>query len=60
MAQLVGKTVLIVGASSGIGLAIARHATALGAHAIMVSRSLERLQAAAQEVNLRARRAARI
>jgi NAD(P)-dependent dehydrogenase (short-subunit alcohol dehydrogenase family) len=50
MTPLEGKTVLIVGASSGIGLATARRTSALGAHTIMTSRSLEKLEAAAKQV----------
>jgi NAD(P)-dependent dehydrogenase (short-subunit alcohol dehydrogenase family) len=51
MASLVGTTILIVGASSGIGLAIARQTAALGAHLVMISRSAEKLEAAAKVVD---------
>ncbi|MBY0404013.1 MAG: SDR family oxidoreductase [Cyanobacteria bacterium] len=43
MKKLENKTVLIVGASSGIGLATAQLASEAGAHVILCSRSLERL-----------------
>jgi NAD(P)-dependent dehydrogenase (short-subunit alcohol dehydrogenase family) len=51
MVSLAGKTILIVGASSGIGLATARQTAALGAHCIMVSRSMGKLAVAAKEVD---------
>jgi len=51
MASLVGKTILVVGASSGIGLATARQTAALGAHVVMISRSLEKLEEAARTVD---------
>lgn len=54
---LSGSTVLVVGASSGIGLATAREAATHGASVIAASRSLERLEAvlgAAENVRLAA------
>jgi NADPH:quinone reductase-like Zn-dependent oxidoreductase len=45
-----GKTVLVTGASSGIGLAASRHLAALGAALIMVSRDPIRGAAARDEV----------
>ncbi len=50
MSELVGKTVAVVGASSGIGLATARLASQNGARIVMLSRSDEKLARAAQSV----------
>lgn len=50
MESLAGKTIVVVGASSGIGLAAARHSAGLGAHVVMVSRSMEKLNAAAPQL----------
>lgn len=50
MSALAGQTVVIVGASSGIGLATARAAASEGAMVLMISRSREKLEAAAQTV----------
>lgn len=50
MASLHEKRVLVVGGSSGIGLAVARQATALGAKVTIASRSAEKLAAAAQTI----------
>lgn len=47
MSELSGKTVLVVGGSSGIGLAVARMAAADGASVTIASRSRDRLDAAA-------------
>jgi len=47
MQQLTNKTALIVGASRGIGLAIAREIAGAGAHTILASRNLEVLEAEA-------------
>src|SRR5215472_282445 len=43
--SLAGKTVLVAGASRGIGLAIARAAAAHGARTLLASRSLPALEA---------------
>lgn len=45
-----GRTALVTGASSGIGKAIAAGLAALGATVVMVSRSLERVDAARAEL----------
>jgi NAD(P)-dependent dehydrogenase (short-subunit alcohol dehydrogenase family) len=50
MASLAGKTIVIGGASSGIGLATARRSAAVGAHVVLVSRSAEKLEAAAGQI----------
>ncbi|NMO19181.1 SDR family NAD(P)-dependent oxidoreductase [Pyxidicoccus fallax] len=50
MSALTDQTVVIVGASSGIGLAAARAAAARGAQVVMLSRSQEKLDAAARRV----------
>ena len=47
--QLAGKKVVVVGGSSGIGLATAELAKAEGAEVIIASRSAEKLKAAADE-----------
>jgi gluconate 5-dehydrogenase len=47
MQQLTNKTALIVGASRGIGLAIAREIARAGANTILASRNLEALEAEA-------------
>jgi NAD(P)-dependent dehydrogenase (short-subunit alcohol dehydrogenase family) len=44
------RTVVIVGASSGIGLATAQVASQAGAEVVMVSRSLDRLSEAARKI----------
>ena len=44
MFSLTGKTALIVGASRGIGLAIAQEVAKAGAHTILAARSIERLE----------------
>lgn len=48
---LAGKTVFIAGASSGINLGIAQHFAQAGARLALVSRSAERIAAAAQTIN---------
>jgi NAD(P)-dependent dehydrogenase (short-subunit alcohol dehydrogenase family) len=48
--DLQGQTVLVVGASAGIGLATARLARAGGADVVMTARHPERLEAAAREL----------
>jgi gluconate 5-dehydrogenase len=47
MQQLKNRTALIVGASRGIGLAIAREVARAGAHTILASRNLDALTAEA-------------
>jgi NAD(P)-dependent dehydrogenase (short-subunit alcohol dehydrogenase family) len=51
MNELQGKTVMVVGASSGMGLAITKESVALGAHVVMVSRSAENLERAKHEIS---------
>lgn len=48
--NLRGKTALIAGASRGIGLAIAQAIAGAGAHTILASRSLDKLQKNAEEL----------
>ncbi|AUX34161.1 MULTISPECIES: SDR family NAD(P)-dependent oxidoreductase [Sorangium] len=50
MSELSNQTVVVVGASSGIGLAAARAAASRGAHVVMLSRSQPRLDEAAESV----------
>jgi NAD(P)-dependent dehydrogenase (short-subunit alcohol dehydrogenase family) len=50
MGSMRGQTVVVIGASSGIGLAVARRAAEAGAAITMVSRSREKLQAAASSI----------
>lgn len=45
--SLKGKTALVAGASRGIGLAIAKEIAAAGAHTVLASRSLDKLEAEA-------------
>ena len=52
--QLVGKKVVVVGGSSGIGLATAEMAQAEGADVIIASRNEERLNAAASKLKVSA------
>jgi NAD(P)-dependent dehydrogenase (short-subunit alcohol dehydrogenase family) len=50
MGSLDGKTVLVLGGSSGIGLATAREAAAAGARVTIASRSAAKLDTAAREL----------
>lgn len=52
--KLVGRTVLITGASSGIGEAVARAAYARGATVLLVARGADKLKALAEELGIRA------
>lgn len=51
--SLENQRVLIVGGSSGMGLATAQHAHRLGAHVTIVSRSIDRLELARKEIGAR-------
>ncbi len=44
------QTILVTGATSGLGLELVRKTTAMGAEAIMIARNAERLQEVRQEV----------
>ena len=48
--QLAGKTAIVTGASSGIGLAISQQLAGAGAHVYMTSRTKARVDAAVQDV----------
>lgn len=52
--SLAGKKVVVVGGSSGIGLATAEMAKAQGADVIIASRSAEKLKAAADKIGVKA------
>jgi NAD(P)-dependent dehydrogenase (short-subunit alcohol dehydrogenase family) len=52
--QLAGKKVVVVGGSSGIGLATAELAKAQGAEVIIASRSADKLKAAADRLGVKA------
>jgi NAD(P)-dependent dehydrogenase (short-subunit alcohol dehydrogenase family) len=54
MGQLDGKTALVTGASSGIGLAAARRFIAEGARVFITARRKEELAAAAEQLGERA------
>ena len=49
--QLAGKTCFVAGASSGINLGIAKRFAAAGANVVIISRSEEKIAAAAKEVS---------
>ena len=49
--QLVGKTCFVAGASSGINLGIAKRFAAAGGNVVIISRSEEKITAAAKEVS---------
>ena len=51
MQQLHGKTALVLGASRGIGLAIAREIARAGAHTILASRNMQALESEAGALN---------
>lgn len=55
MTTLAGKQVLIIGGSSGIGLAAAKAAAEAGAHVTVAARTLARLENAAREIGHGAR-----
>jgi NADP-dependent 3-hydroxy acid dehydrogenase YdfG len=48
--QLLGQTVVVIGASAGIGLATAQLARQEGAEVVMTGRNADRLKAAADEL----------
>ena len=48
--SLAGKTALVAGASRGIGLAIAQHLAAAGAHTTLAARSVDQLREHAREL----------
>jgi NAD(P)-dependent dehydrogenase (short-subunit alcohol dehydrogenase family) len=52
--ELIGQTVVVIGGSSGIGLATARRARAAGAEVVLVARNLEQLDSVARELQARA------
>jgi D-arabinose 1-dehydrogenase-like Zn-dependent alcohol dehydrogenase len=54
--DLVGQTVVVIGASAGIGLETARRARAEGAEVILTGRNPERLSHAARELGAQATR----
>ena len=49
------KRVVVVGGSSGIGLAVAQQAAAQGAHVVIVSSNAERVQKAVEGIGGKAR-----
>jgi len=49
--QLAGKTAFVAGGSSGINLGIAKRFAAAGANVVLISRSPEKIEAAAKEVS---------
>lgn len=51
MGQLQGKTAIVTGASSGIGLAIAKELAGEGANVVLAARRIEKLQDLENEIN---------
>ncbi|MEZ5226516.1 MAG: SDR family NAD(P)-dependent oxidoreductase [Acidimicrobiales bacterium] len=49
--NMTGSTVLVTGGSSGIGRSIAEQLVSAGAHVVLTSRSLERAQSVAADLN---------
>ncbi|MEB3766955.1 SDR family NAD(P)-dependent oxidoreductase [Acinetobacter sp. MD2] len=49
-AQVAGKTILVTGASSGIGLTVSKKLAQAGAHVLLVARTLENLQEVQKEI----------
>ena len=50
-----GKTVLITGASQGIGLATAQHLASLGANVVLMARSADALEQLAAQIGPQAK-----
>lgn len=60
MSALAGKTAVVIGGTSGIGLALARGLADAGADVAPVSRRRDQVDAAAGEIEARGRKAARV
>ena len=58
--ELNGKVAVVIGGTSGIGLAIARGMAEAGADVVPTSRRLEQVEAAANEIESRGRRSLRV
>ena len=58
--DLSGKTAVVIGGTSGIGLAIARGLAEAGADVVAASRRMEQVEAAAREIETRGRRTLRV
>jgi NAD(P)-dependent dehydrogenase (short-subunit alcohol dehydrogenase family) len=58
--ELTGKVAVIIGGTSGIGLAIAKGMAEAGADVVPTSRRLEQVESAAKEIEARGKRALRI
>jgi len=58
--ELNGKVAVVIGGTSGIGLAIARGMAEAGADVVPTSRRLEQVEAAASEIESRGRRSLRV